>query len=139
MTLLALRFHAPFPGRHSILWAAIAGLFGGFALAIFYRALAKGNMGLTAPVAAVLGAAIPTMFATVTEGMPGPVPVSGFFLAGIGIWLISRVEDSAAAPRGLALRCWPGSASRHTFCASSKPAKVRFSGWQRSHVLCLFS
>jgi drug/metabolite transporter (DMT)-like permease len=101
MTLLALHFHAPFPGRHSILWAAIAGLFGGFALAIFYRALAKGNMGLTAPVAAVLGAAIPTMFATVTEGMPGPVPVAGFFLAGIGIWLISRVEDSTAVPEGI--------------------------------------
>jgi drug/metabolite transporter (DMT)-like permease len=101
MTLLALRFHASFPGRHSVLWAAVAGLFGGFALAIFYRALSTGNMGLTAPVAAVLGAAIPTVFAIFTEGMPGAIPVGGFILAGIGIWLISRADNSSAAPQGI--------------------------------------
>ena len=44
----------------SILWAIAGGRFGGSALAIFYRALASGHMGLTAPVAALLGAAIPT-------------------------------------------------------------------------------
>jgi drug/metabolite transporter (DMT)-like permease len=101
MTLLALRTHAEFPGRHSVLWAAIAGLFGGVALATFYRALAMGNMGLTAPVAAVLGAAIPAVFGIVTQGMPGARPIIGFVLAGAGIWLISRTEGAAGTPRGI--------------------------------------
>ncbi len=102
MVLLALRFHSTFPARQDLPWAAAAGLFGGVALAIFYRALSTGNMGFTAPVAAVLGAAIPTIFGIFTEGMPGPVPVAGFFIAGIGIWLISRPEGPAGKPEGIA-------------------------------------
>ena len=101
MAILALRTHAEFPGRHSVTWAAIAGLVGGVVLALFYRALAMGNMGLTAPVAAVLGAAIPAIFGIVTEGMPGAIPITGFILAGAGIWLISRTEGAAGAPRGI--------------------------------------
>lgn len=101
MVLLALRFHSPYPDSHGLTWAAAAGLFGGVALAIFYRALAAGNMGLTAPVAALLGAAVPTAFGIWTEGAPGPVPIAGFFLAGIGIWLISRSEGATGRPKGI--------------------------------------
>jgi drug/metabolite transporter (DMT)-like permease len=101
MTLLALRTHATFPDAHAVRWAAIAGLIGGVALAVFYRALAMGNMGLTAPVAAVLGAAIPAVFGIYTDGMPGVIPVSGFILAGLGIWLISRTESVSGTPRGV--------------------------------------
>ncbi len=102
MMLLAVQTHAEFPSRHSTTWAAVAGVIGGVALAVFYRALALGNMGLTAPVAAVLGAAIPAIFGVVTEGMPGVVPLSGFLLAGTGIWLISRSEGASGTPRGIA-------------------------------------
>ena len=103
MTLLAVALHAPIPDKHGLMWAAIAGLDGGVTLGIFYRALASGTMGLTAPLAAVLGAAIPTVFGVFTEGVPGPIPIAGFFLAGVGIWLISRVEDSVGRPKGLGL------------------------------------
>lgn len=111
MLLLALRSNALFPSAHAVTWAAIAGLFGGFALAIFYRALSQGSMGLTAPVAAVLGAAIPTIVSMATEGMPGPIPLTGFVLAGIGIWLISRTEEGVAAKPaaiGVAVICGIG-------------------------------
>jgi drug/metabolite transporter (DMT)-like permease len=111
MLLLALRSNAPFPQTHGVIWAAIAGLFGGFALAIFYRALSQGSMGLTAPVAAVLGAAIPTIVSIATEGMPGPIPLTGFVLAGIGIWLISRTEEGVEAKSaaiGVAVICGIG-------------------------------
>ena len=101
MVLLALRFHSSFPTKHTLTWAMVAGLFGGVALAVFYRALSTGNMGLTAPVAAVLGAAIPTVFGIFTEGMPGLVPIAGFLLAGVGIWLISRPEGPAGRPEGI--------------------------------------
>ena len=100
---LALIFHSPMPARHNLEWAVGAGLFGGFALAVFYRALAQGNMGLTAPVSAVLGAGIPTAFGFFKQGFPGTVPIVGFLLAGVGIWLISRTEDTTDHPRGLGM------------------------------------
>jgi drug/metabolite transporter (DMT)-like permease len=109
MTGMALLGHAPFPvGRQPMWWALAAGALGGTALAIFYRALATGKMGLTAPVAAVLGAAIPTGFGMFTEGMPGVVPVAGFLVAGLGIWLISRPEDGVRHPQGLSLALLAG-------------------------------
>jgi len=98
---LALTVHAPLPGKTSLRWALLAGSVGGIALALFYRALASGKMGLTAPVAAVLGAAIPTIVTAFAEGFPGYRHVGGFVLAGIGVWLISRAEDGAGRPEGL--------------------------------------
>jgi drug/metabolite transporter (DMT)-like permease len=59
-------------------------------------------MGLAAPVAAVLSAAIPTAFTVFRQGSPGLAPISGFILALIGIWLISRPEDGRR-PQGIAL------------------------------------
>src|SRR5208283_23836 len=53
MFAIAFAQHGVFPSRTSILWALAAGAVGGFSLAIFYRALASGQMGLTAPVAAL--------------------------------------------------------------------------------------
>jgi hypothetical protein len=72
--------------------ALLKGALGGTGLAIFYRTLAAGDMGITAPVSAVLGAAIPAGFAMITQGFPGMIAIAGFLLAGVGIWLISRPE-----------------------------------------------
>jgi len=99
MLVLALSAHAGLPSRSSRLWAAAAGMLGGLALLIFYRALSKG-MGLTAPVAAVLGAAIPAAFTMITHGLPGRLGLAGFLLAGLGIWLISR-PDGSGSHRGI--------------------------------------
>ena len=93
MLVIAFATRAQFPSRSSQLWAAAAGVLGGLALAIFYRALSDG-MGLTAPVAAVVGAAIPAAFTIATQGVPGVLAIAGFLLAGLGIWLISRPEGS---------------------------------------------
>lgn len=101
MLVLALVFHSPFPAKQNLQWAVAAGLFGGFALAVFYRALSAGNMGLTAPVSAVLGAGIPTIFGFFTQGFPSVVAIMGFVLAGIGIWLISRSEGTIGHPKGI--------------------------------------
>jgi drug/metabolite transporter (DMT)-like permease len=100
MTALSLGAHAPFPSRTGLLWALAAGSLGGTALAVFYRALASGKMGITAPLAAVLAAAIPTGFGIITEGLPGMLPLTGFLLAGAGIWLMSR-PDETGPPAGL--------------------------------------
>jgi drug/metabolite transporter (DMT)-like permease len=107
MLAVALATHSTFPSRPGIAWTAAAGLSGGAGLAIFYRALASGRMGLTAPVAAVLSAAIPTVFGIFTEGVPRAVQVAGFVLAAIGIWLISRPEDGSR-PEGIGAAVFAG-------------------------------
>ena len=108
MGTMALMTHAPFPGNASLVWSLIAGAVGGTALALFYRSLASGNMGLVAPVAAVVGAAIPTIVAAFTEGFPGYRHVLGFIVAGIGVWLISRAEGDSGRPEGLGMAVLAG-------------------------------
>jgi drug/metabolite transporter (DMT)-like permease len=64
-------------------------------------------MGLTAPVAAVLGAAIPTVFGMFREGLPQAAQMAGFVLAAVGIWLISRAEDDSP-PEGIGMAALAG-------------------------------
>jgi uncharacterized membrane protein len=108
MGALALTTGAPFPGNASLVWSVIAGAVGGVALALFYRSLASGNMGLVAPVAAVLGAAIPTLVTAFAEGFPGYRHLFGFILAGIGVWLISRTESGVGRPEGIGMAVLAG-------------------------------
>jgi uncharacterized membrane protein len=104
---LAFASHAPFPSGRSAAWVLAGGISGGAALAIFYRALSSGRMGLTAPVAAVLSAAIPAFVSMFTEGLPGRIPLLGFASAAIGLWLITRTEDGVA-PEGIGLAVLAG-------------------------------
>ena len=99
---LALMAHQKVPAFHDLRWACLAGVASGISLAIFYRALAQGNMGIAAPVTAVLSAGIPTVVGMIGEGSPGLPAIIGFVLALAGIWLISRPEKSGR-PRGLGL------------------------------------
>lgn len=113
MFSITLPQHAAFPPPASIFWALAAGSIGGFALAFFYRALSEGQMGLTAPIAALLGAAIPTLADIGMEGAPSRWMISGFALAIIAIWLITRPEkteasESFAHPKGVAMAALAG-------------------------------
>jgi drug/metabolite transporter (DMT)-like permease len=106
MLTVALLQHGQFPSRTSILWAVVAGAVGGFSLSIFYGALASGQMGLTAPIAALIGAAIPTLADIAMEGAPSRWTIGGFVLAIVAIWLITRPEpgedaDASGHPRGV--------------------------------------
>jgi drug/metabolite transporter (DMT)-like permease len=102
MVCLALANHETMPALLQLRWAFAAGICGGVALALFYRTLSQGNMGLAAPVSAVLGAALPVAFGIFTEGLPKALPVAGFGFALMGIWLVSRPE-SGRRPEGLGL------------------------------------
>jgi len=104
---VAVASHSPFPSSAGIAWTLAAGFSGGAGLAIFYRALASGRMGLVAPVAAVLSAAIPTVFGMFTEGVPRTLQVVGFVFAACGIWLISRAEDGSR-PEGIGSAVFAG-------------------------------
>ena len=103
MTSVALLAHAAFPAMGPMLWALAAGASGGVALAVFYRALASGHMGLNAPVTALLAAAIPVAFTFIVEGIPHPLQMAGFLLAGLGIWFISKPDHISGRPKGLGL------------------------------------
>jgi drug/metabolite transporter (DMT)-like permease len=92
----------PMPPAKNMVWALAGGALGGSALALFYRALASGNMGLTAPVAAVLSAAIPALYGMISDGIPHKIQLAGFVFAAVGIWLISR-SDQSGAPAGIGL------------------------------------
>jgi len=113
MFAIALGQHGAFPSRASIVWAVIAGASGGFSLAVFYRALASGQMGLTAPIAALVGAAIPTMVDVALEGAPSRWTIGGFLLAVLAIWLITRPEpsgekDPVGRPAGVGMAALAG-------------------------------
>jgi uncharacterized membrane protein len=105
---IALVTHAAFLSGASVVWALISGVVGGSALVLFYRAMASGNMGLVAPVAAVLSAAIPSILAAFVEGFPGRRHVFGFILAMVGVWLISRTESGTERPKGLGMAVLSG-------------------------------
>lgn len=107
VSTLALADHSPLPANPSIAWALAAGVCGGLSLALFYRALASGRMGLIAPLSAVLGAGLATIFTIFTEGLPHAVQLAGFVLAGLGIWLISSPEHDQR-PEGLGLAVLAG-------------------------------
>lgn len=119
MIAVALAQHGTIPDRASILWALAAGAVGGFSLAIFYAALASGQMGLIAPIAALMGAAIPTLFDIAVEGAPNRWTMAGFVLAIIAIWLITR---SDGAPQS-------GSPGRFKSIAIAALAGVGFAGF----------
>jgi len=113
MFAIALGQHGTFPAGASIVWALLAGAIGGFSLALFYGALASGQMGLTAPIAALLGAAIPTMVDIALEGAPSRWTIAGFGLAILAIWLITRPEpsgerESSGRPAGLGMAALAG-------------------------------
>ena len=122
MFAIAFLEHGVFPHGASIAWALAAGAIGGFSLAIFYRALASGQMGLTAPIAALMGAAIPTLADIALEGSPSRWAVAGFGLAVVAIWLITRPEGSAGSPGG-------ASAGRPKGVAAAALAGVGFAGF----------
>jgi drug/metabolite transporter (DMT)-like permease len=113
MLVIGLAQHGTFPSRMSVVWALAAGAAGGFSLSIFYRALASGKMGLTAPIAALVGAAIPTLVDIAVEGAPSRWTLAGFALAVVAIWLITRPEpprgeEASGRPAGVAMAALAG-------------------------------
>lgn len=93
VTLLALLatcafWSLPIPHTREFLEGAIGGLEGSLALAVFYRALAMGAMGLTAALTGLLTALVPLIFGLWSEGLPAPLAAAGLILGCVAIWLV---------------------------------------------------
>jgi drug/metabolite transporter (DMT)-like permease len=104
------------PGRHDLLFAALGGFEGSLALALFYRALALGAMGLTAVLTGLLTALVPVLFSLVHDGLPSFLTAVGLALGLAAIWLIthspaaggSEEKRATATPAALLLGALAG-------------------------------
>lgn len=105
---LALAFGQPAPAAADIGWGIAAGVSGVMGIASLYRALAVGQMGIVAPVTAVLSAGIPAAFGALVLGAPAPLTLAGFALALLAIALISSAPRAAGRPAGLGLALLSG-------------------------------
>ena len=96
--------HRTFPSRHDLLFSAIGGFEGAVALAIFYRALAMGAMGLTAALTGLLTALVPVLFSLFHDGLPTLLTCAGLAVGLGAIWLITH---SPAAKDSLQIAAIP--------------------------------
>ncbi|TCN57042.1 putative membrane protein [Rhodococcus sp. SMB37] len=94
LSLLIALVIAPFAGGEvtavSVGWGAASGLFGGFAVWWFYRALASGPMSVVSPVTALLVAGIPALAGLGAGERPGLLAVAGIVVALAAVVLVSR-------------------------------------------------
>jgi drug/metabolite transporter (DMT)-like permease len=94
---VCLTTHAMLPGRHDVLFASLGGFEGALSLALFYRALAMGAMGLTAALAGLLTALVPVLFSILHEGLPKPLAAAGLAMGLAAIWLITHSPADRSA------------------------------------------
>ncbi len=90
---------SPLSGQ-SWVWGLLSGAFGGFALMLFYEALADGAMGISAALAGVLTAALPVGVAVFREGRPAGLQMAGFAVAALAIGLIAWSPEKPLDDRG---------------------------------------
>ncbi len=105
LLLLAACFvwQLPIPHRTEFLEGAIGGVEGSIALAVFYRALAMGAMGLTAALTGLLTALVPVVYGFWMEGLPAPLAIAGLLLGAVAIWLIAHSPGHGTPPKALLL------------------------------------
>jgi drug/metabolite transporter (DMT)-like permease len=110
LVLFAVIGNENLPSARDIILAVVAGISGSLGLAALYKGLSLGNTALVAPVAGVIGAIIPTLAGIAVEGLPGILTMTGFALAVVGIWLLSRPKDGSShlAADGLGLAVLAG-------------------------------
>jgi len=110
LVLAAVVAREALPPLRGSLWALLGGLGGALGIAAFYRALALGHSAVVAPVAGVIGAAVPVLVSGLVAGWPAPNKLAGFALALLGIWLVSMTPQARAGGSRLAfgLACLAG-------------------------------
>jgi len=85
-----------------VAWSAAAGVAGALALATFYSALAKGPMGVVAPLSAVTSAVVPVLVGLALGERPSTVSTVGVVLALPAIALVARERRLPGEPKRVA-------------------------------------
>jgi hypothetical protein len=89
-----------------LVWGGASGLAGGIGLALLYRGLAIGVMGVVAPVTAVCAVTIPVVVGIAPGERPTMLAILGVHLAIVAIVLVSQSghnEEGRGATTGLAI------------------------------------
>ena len=95
LVILAIATHERLLPFDQMLLASVAGVVGAIGMIALYRALAVGQMGVAAPVSAVVAASVPVIVGSFIEGPPSVSQLIGFGLAFVAVWFISRTGRSA--------------------------------------------
>ena len=95
LVILAIAGHELLLPFDQLLLAGVAGVVGAIGMIALYRALAVGQMGVAAPVSAVVAAGVPVIVGSFIEGPPSVPQLIGFGLAFVAVWFISRTGRSA--------------------------------------------
>lgn len=98
--LLALCFGEPVPEFSSFLLGGVAGFCGVWGLLALYTGLARGRMGIVAPLSAVVTAILPVIVALLTEGLPTAMQLAGFGTGLVAIWFLSYSFSGPAVGPG---------------------------------------
>ena len=88
------------PAAPDFVWALLAGVGSATGSIFLFRGLARGRMGLVAPVSAVGAAALPVLVGAALGERPSWMVWVGMLAALPGIWLVSR--DTASVLQGRA-------------------------------------
>jgi drug/metabolite transporter (DMT)-like permease len=104
LTALAIIFVEAMPSPGDMLLGAVAGISGAIGLVALYAGLARGRMGLVAPITAVVTAVVPVIFSIFLEGTPAARQTAGFVLAFIAVWLLAYAgRGTRFQPQDMAL------------------------------------
>ncbi|MDX9864852.1 MAG: DMT family transporter [Anaerolineaceae bacterium] len=80
---------------NDVVWCILAGICGALAIIFIYRAFTMGSTAAVAPIAGVIGAALPAIFGMITEGLPVFSQLLGFVVALPGIVLVSMTQTTS--------------------------------------------
>lgn len=94
--LIGVFLVAPEPfSRQAALWGGIAGICSAGGLVALYSGLARGPMGVVAPLTAVIAAIVPVLFSIFQSGLPPASDMLGILVALVAVWTISSGDSLA--------------------------------------------
>jgi drug/metabolite transporter (DMT)-like permease len=96
--IVAVLRREPIPGATDVVLAVAAGTAGALGILALYSGLAVGRMSVVAPITGVLAAAIPVVVGALAVGLPGPVVLVGFVVAGAAVVLVSQATHEEHGP-----------------------------------------
>ena len=99
---IAVALGEPAPASADVAWAVGSSLAGVVGLSSLYIGLARGRMGVVAPMTGVLVAATPAIAGILLQGVPPAAVLGGIALAISSVVVVSRVGDAGdGRPSGL--------------------------------------
>ena len=126
LAIAMMLFGANSPRTADLAWGAAAGLAGGIALALFFKALTLGRMSVMSPIASSTGAAVAVVIGFALGERPAAIVVVGFALAVVSIGLVAqdRSGPDGTTERGVltAIGCGVALGAWYTFLKPTSTA-----------------